>query len=236
MPTTALTKPCAQCGKPIVGMPSQLAKRRFCTKECVGASRRAKRKVEWVDLTCQTCEQRFQVTPAWARNGRRKFCSKTCHNRAPGHRKRVGQGHTEAARQRMKEAATGKFLRENSTQWKGGRYRDRSGYVHVMIATLPTPARELAEAMRPTKNYILEHRVVAAILLERPLGREEIVHHKNGAKADNRPENLEVMRRDAHSGQHREMEREAARLRREVDALKWLTVMFLMAGQGSSRS
>ena len=68
------------------------------------------------------------------------------------------------------------------------------GYRGVVV---PESLRHLTDG----KAHALEHRLVMAVLLDRPLVCGESVHHRNGDRLDNRPENLELWSRRQPSGQ-----------------------------------
>ena len=73
----------------------------------------------------------------------------------------------------------------NNPHWNGGKYIDRlNGYVRVHNPNHP---------LVNNRGYVFEHRLVMENFLGRYLRRNEIVHHRNKIKTDNRIENLELI-------------------------------------------
>ena len=66
-----------------------------------------------------------------------------------------------------------------NTNFGTGKYLDKNGYVLV------------SSGKRGVKHEC-EHRLIMAEMIGRPLLPEETVHHKNGNRADNREDNLEL--------------------------------------------
>lgn len=81
-----------------------------------------------------------------------------------------------------------------SHNWKGGSTKHGDGYVYVMVKGHPFADKD---------GYVLEHRFVMEQRLGRYLTSNELVHHKNEVKDDNRPENLELTSRSAHMVHHK---------------------------------
>ena len=74
---------------------------------------------------------------------------------------------------------------------------DRHVHHGYWVVTVPPDLRHLSHG----ETCYLEHRFVMAQLLGRPLFDDESVHHRNGDRLDNRPENLELWSRWQPRGQ-----------------------------------
>lgn len=77
--------------------------------------------------------------------------------------------------------------RRGENGWKGN-----GGYVSLFKPEHPNAMKS---------GIILQHTYVMSEMIGRPLLPGENVHHKNGDRADNRPENLELWRRGQPPGQ-----------------------------------
>lgn len=76
---------------------------------------------------------------------------------------------------------------QEHSQWKGGRLDAGQGYWRVWV----DPNDPMA-SMRTHQGYVLEHRLVVARMIGRPLHPTETVHHIDGDRTNNKPENLQL--------------------------------------------
>lgn len=84
---------------------------------------------------------------------------------------------------------------ELNFNWKGGAHKTSGGYIQRYAAGHP---RLRSNCKAP---YVLDHILVMEKKIGRYLLQGENVHHINGVKDDNRPENLELWTRHQPSGQ-----------------------------------
>ena len=85
-------------------------------------------------------------------------------------------------------ARSGKF----ASLWKGGKRLNHNGYMTIRMSDHPNAVN----------GYIFEHRLIMEEFLGRYLTKEEIVHHINHSKLDNRIENLMILGKGEHNTQH----------------------------------
>lgn len=110
------------------------------------------------------------------------------------------------------EAGRSSQVGPTHSKWLGGHFIDSRGYPAINIRALSGRAYELASQMARLVHgkpaVIHEHRLIVALSLDRPLRSDEVIHHRNGNKHDNRLENLEL----TSPAEHRQMDAKYFRL------------------------
>jgi hypothetical protein len=105
-----------------------------------------------------------------------------------------GRHHSIETKKLLSSLRKGKKRGYENSHWKGGRKINAAGYVHIYCPCHPCATNG---------TYVFEHRLIMENKLKRFLRCEEIVHHINGIKDDNRLCNLILFRNNKeHSDFH----------------------------------
>jgi hypothetical protein len=183
------------------------SKRRYCSPKCwPGENSHPRNHKPRVTVTCDRCEKEFQRT-AWEVETKRKkgwalYCSVECRDAVKKGRRGERRAeyvtlkcaHCEGAFEvSPRDAKAREFCSLSCAgQSRGGRKPlktrtvNSSGYAFVYV-----PPDERPPYAKHTPRHA-EHRVVMAKMLGRWPMQHESVHHVNGDKLDNRPENLQL--------------------------------------------
>lgn len=140
--------------------------------------------------TCEFCSKKFYVNKS---KDHVRFCSYECawNDRTKSYSGKnnpyFGRKHSLKVREKMSG--------ENHHKWNGGRVQHPEGYVYILSKNHPRKNKS---------GYVYEHILVMEKILGRYKWPEEVVHHINGKKHDNRPSNLMLFPNNAsHIRYHR---------------------------------
>lgn len=127
------------------------------------------------NAVCQVCSTAMYRRPKELREGRGRYCSRACRNRAHP----LPDGRNLPT-----------MYGADNPAWKGGvtYKRPKGNYVGPRYVRCPADLLCMARS----DGYVMEHRLVMARRIGRPLLRSEVVNHINHDPRDNRPENLEL--------------------------------------------
>ncbi len=168
---------CAQCGREFWKYGYQLSlveqghfQNHFCSRECSAQYKHDNHQPNLV--TCKVCGKEFHRQKSREKyNGGNHYCSKSCRN--------------------------ADYSGDNHHMWKGGRRVRDDGYVDVAKSLVPP---EYHCMLRKAQNVVMEHRLVMAMHLGRPLESWEVVHHVDHNRSNNDISNLELHSAHEHAG------------------------------------
>lgn len=193
-------KICQVCSEPYPCLNrAQAARNKTCSKPCtdkaIGAKPRkrlplSKRKGMKL-VACAVCGKKVYKNRAWLKRVKSPVCSYQCNGviRGQDWAKHAHKGR-KAWTPESEAAQVKRMTGANNHAWKGGvtYFRKHGNYKPIKYVRCPEPFG----AMARKDGYVMEHRLLVAQALGRPLLRRETVHHENHDPQDNRLTNLKL--------------------------------------------
>ncbi len=182
-------KICLICKKSFKVIPFRKNRAKYCSMKCYASiSPKVKR-------TCLVCEKIFYAKPSIIKKGHARYCSRYCASIIRIGKPNLawlGKHHTEKAKKKISKN-NARLSGKNNHRWQGGQHKNTNGYIMVYKPTHPFAKQ----------NYVRRSRIVAEKALGRYLEPNEIVHHINKTRDDDRIENLFIFEtRTEHSVFH----------------------------------
>lgn len=142
----------------------------------------------WIWLACERCGKERWIRLAKGNKPSGLLC-RSCA--VKGHR------FSPESKTRVSIAHKGLLAGAKHPNWKGGRWKNKKGYVFITL-----PKDDFFYPMTTSNGRVREHRLVMAKHLGRCLQTWEWVHHKDGVRDYNEYSNLKMTTNGSHSLEH----------------------------------
>ena len=135
-----------------------------------------------INVICSYCGKTKKTYPSLVKGRKHVFCNEACKI-----------SHIKDFPEKWNRKPPPIHIGAKNPRWNGGKTVDRYGYEKVFNPE---------SSMSDSKGYVYTHRLVVSKSLGRILSKDEVVHHINEDKQDNRIQNLQLMTHREHKRLH----------------------------------